>query len=171
MFLPPASHVVTKHAWWKARPDASDMGFRLVVKREAWCLTWWGRLFGGFLTLSILIGATKFCAPFLTLNRPISAEVLIVEGWLPDYALKGAVEEFHRGKYHYVITAGSPLLSGYYFSSVKTSADLAAASMIALGLASNLVRAVPAPMVLRGRSLAHAQAVSDWIEKNDPGVK
>ena len=33
---------------------------------------------------------------FLSADRPVQANVLIVEGWLPDYAMRGAIEEFKR---------------------------------------------------------------------------
>jgi hypothetical protein len=121
------------------------------------------------ITIMMLMGM-KWSVPFLCLNRPVAAQVLIVEGWLPDYALEGAVAEFHRGGYRYVITAGSPLLSGYYFSEVKTSAHLAAISLVKLGLSTNLVIPVPGPPVLRERSLAHAKAVQEWIHTHDPNV-
>lgn len=50
---------------------------------------------------------------FLSLNRKIDAEVLIVEGFLPDQALAMAVEEYNRGNYRFVITTGIPLAAEY----------------------------------------------------------
>ncbi|NEP26194.1 MAG: cytosine deaminase, partial [Moorea sp. SIO3I6] len=54
--------------------------------------------------------------PFLSITSPINADALVVEGWLPDYALKGAMEEFDRGNYQKIITTGLPLRKGYYLS-------------------------------------------------------
>lgn len=142
----------------------------LIVKREAWCLTWrgWGLLVS--LIMLVFLTGVRYCGSFLTFNRPIPADVLIVEGWLPDYALQGAAAEFHRGRYRYIITAGSPLIGGYFNSEAKSSAHLAATALVRLGLATNLVVPVPGPAVLRERSLSHAKAVKDWIEVNDPNL-
>jgi hypothetical protein len=96
---------------------------------------------------------------------------MVVEGWLPDYALKQSVDEFRARHYRYILTAGSPLLSGYYFSGQKTSADLAAATLCSLGLSSNVVIAAPGPSVARGRSRAHATAIKEWLDKHDPSVR
>jgi len=147
------------------------MRWKLFKKREAWCLTWHGRAVAVMFTGLLLFLALRFCGTFLIKNAPILAEILIVEGWLPDYALKEAVSEFHRGNYRYVITSGIPLLGGYYVSGAKTSADLAASTLVSLGLKSNLVVAVPAPPVLRGRTFAQAKAVEEWISMNDPKAR
>ncbi len=36
---------------------------------------------------------------FLSLNRPVKADVLVVEGWLPDYALEEAMAIFKQENY------------------------------------------------------------------------
>jgi hypothetical protein len=50
---------------------------------------------------------------FLSVNQRLDADALIVEGFLPDYALESAVGEFHSGKYSVVITTGIPLPAEY----------------------------------------------------------
>ena len=50
---------------------------------------------------------------YLALNRSTDAEVLIVEGFLPDHALAMAVDEYERGNYRFVITTGIPLTAEY----------------------------------------------------------
>lgn len=147
------------------------MQWKLITRREAWCLTWRGWVIAVAIPLAVFVVGIEYIAPFLSPNQPILAKVLIVEGWLPDYALKDARDEFNRGNYDYVITEGNPLLGGYYTSKAKTSADLAAATLVTLGLNNSVVIPVPAPPVLRGRSFASAKAVSDWIHTHDPTLK
>ena len=149
-----------------------SLKLRLLVKRPAWCLTW-----RGLLALVVIVGGVLgiglfTTVPFLSPNRPVeAAEVLVVEGWLPDYALREAAAEFRRGHYRYILTAGSPLLKGYYTSGSKTSAHLAAETLVLLGVPSDLVRPAPGPDVLRGRSIAHARAIKEWLEVHDPEVR
>jgi len=147
------------------------MLFGLLKRREAWCITWRGRLVVFLVGIVTLMTGVRGCAPFLSANQPVEAQVLIVEGWLPDYALKDASEEFKRGKYRYIITSGGPLLAGYYFSARKSSAEMAAATLVELGIASNLVVAVSSPPVARGRTLAEAQSVKKWIQDQDPDLR
>jgi len=50
----------------------------------------------------LLAGALVFvrCVyAFLSPNAPLPSEVLVVEWWLPDTALRAAADEFKRGNY------------------------------------------------------------------------
>jgi hypothetical protein len=50
---------------------------------------------------------------YLSPNHPVvDADILVVEGWLPDSALKMAVREFHKGSYKMIITTGFPFRQG-----------------------------------------------------------
>src|SRR5689334_7623093 len=106
----------------------------LLCRRPAWVLTWRGRL----LLLVVAIALVLFTAIkipfFLSLNAPISAEGLVVEGWVPDYALVAAIAEFKRLPYGRVYVTGGPLEMGAPLSEYKTYAELSAATLIRLGL-------------------------------------
>ncbi|BAY20339.1 hypothetical protein NIES2100_00800 [Calothrix sp. NIES-2100] len=44
----------------------------------------------------------------LSVTSPIkSAEILVVQGWLPDYAIQEAVAEFKSSNYRQIITTGN----------------------------------------------------------------
>ena len=103
--------------------------------------------------------------PFLACNRPVEAEVLVVEGWLPTEYLPSAVHEFHRGNYRHIITVGGPLPSGRRAGEPTTSAELAARALIQLGIDRSLVTAVSAPPVTRRKTWAYVQALRDWISR------
>ena len=73
--------------------------------------------FRGWITLglSLLVFAMvvfKCLLPFLALNDPISHGLLVVEGWLPDYGLEIAAEEFKRDHYQKIYVTGGPLEYG-----------------------------------------------------------
>jgi hypothetical protein len=44
--------------------------------------------------------------PFFSLTRRLSADVLIVEGWIGSEGIRAAAEEFRRGAYRYVVITG-----------------------------------------------------------------
>ena len=77
----------------------------------------WMPTLRGWLLLILLIGAAFWLAVkslpgFLTVNRPIQAEAVVVEGWVPDYALLAARDEFKRGGYKRIYVTGGPLDKG-----------------------------------------------------------
>ncbi len=101
--------------------------------------------------------------PFLAVNSPLKADLLVVEGWLPDYAIESAIVEFNKGEYRQLITTGLPLSKGYYLAEYKNYAELTAATCIALGFDKDKVVAVPAASAVKHRTAASAIALRDWL--------
>ena len=131
-----------------------------AITREGWVIAIMG------LIIAMLLIITNI-HPFLAVNAPIQADTLVVEGWLPDYAIKSAIAEFKKGKYRQLITTGLPLSKGYYLAEYKNYAALAAATCIALGFDKNKVVAVPAASVVKHRTAASAIALRDWLAASD----
>jgi hypothetical protein len=104
---------------------------------------------------------------FLAYNRPIAADVLVVEGWIGDGAIENAIFEFERGQYQLLITTGIPLGRGGYLTEYKNFAQLSEATLMTLGFDPAKIKAIPTPSVERDRTLASAIAVKDWVEKSD----
>lgn len=139
----------------------------LFVKKEVWRLSFlgWSLILAG-----LGISFTCFVASihhFLSLHRPVDANILIVEGWLPDYALKKAVAEFRKGKYDLLITTGGPIEQGSYLIKFKTCAEIAYLSCVQMGLDENKVVYVPAPFVKKDRTYAAAISLRDWLAKSN----
>ncbi|MEA5519448.1 YdcF family protein [Limnoraphis robusta] len=143
----------------------------LVQRQEIWTLT----LKGWVLTLLFLMTMTLISFfnlyPFLAVNAAIQADALVIEGWMPDYAIKAALVEFEKGSYQKIITTGVPLSKGYYLAEYKDFANLTAATFIKLGLDETQVIAVPASKTLRNRTDATAIALRDWLQTSDLNIK
>ena len=121
---------------------------------------------------TIIVISTVNLHNFLAVSQPVKeAEILVVEGWLPDYAIKEAIGEFNSGKYQMVITTGLPLSKGYYLAEYKNFAQLAAATMVKLGFDPNKLVAVPGPEVMKDRTYASAIALREWLEAAKNPVK
>lgn len=125
-----------------------------------------------FVTIAALLVFTfHHLHPFLARNAPIPADVLVVEGWLPDYALKDAISKFQNGSYSKLITTGGTLSQGYYLAEYNNFAELAAGTLRALGFDANQLIAVPAPEVMTHRTYSSALALKQWLETSDLDVK
>ncbi|MFS8118619.1 MAG: YdcF family protein [Microcoleus sp.] len=142
----------------------------LIRRREMWVITWEGwviAIAGLIIAMTLIITNIH---PFLAVNAPIKADILVVEGWLPDYAIESAIAEFKKGGYRQLVTTGLPLGKGYYLAEYKNYAELTAATCIALGFDKDKVVAVPAPSVVKHRTAASAIALREWLATSAPKV-
>lgn len=144
---------------------------RLLHRQEKWTLTaqGWGVAF--LCSVALIIFTITHVHPFLAVSSPVKADVLVVEGWLPDYALKHALTEFESGSYNKIVTTGGPLPTGSYLAKYKTFAELSAATLKSLGLEKEKLIAVPAPYIIKDRTYASAVAFRKWISNSDLKVE
>ena len=108
---------------------------------------------------------------YLAPTRPISdAQVLLVEGWLPDSALQEALEELGNGPYKAIVTIGGPLSVGSHLSEYGNYADLSAATLRELGCDDGMIDAVSVDWVKRERTQACAITFKEWLTEKNPRV-
>lgn len=144
--------------------------YGLFQRHQCLLPTWRGLFLIVFVGAGFLLMAVLNVQPFLALTEPVPAQVLVVEGWVPDYVLEKAALEFNRGNYSKLFVTGGPLEKGGMFSGHKTHAELGAAILIGMGIGKNAIEAVPAPPVLRDRTYASALALKSWLHERNPGV-
>lgn len=109
--------------------------------------------------------------PYLAQSAPVDGELLVVEGWQPDYALKEAARIFSEGNYKLLVSTGGPLDQGSYLLQYKTYADLARLSFHEMGIADSLTVAVPAESVRKDRTYQSAVALKKWLDSSEISVK
>lgn len=141
--------------------------WKLLRPRTGRSLTWRGWL----LLLLLAVAAPAFALvrlahPFLALTAREAADVLVVEGWLPDFGLQGALEEFRRGGYRQIYVVGIPLEKGEFLSEHGTYAEVGRLTLERMGAPAERVRAVPAPKVRKDRTFASAVALRDWLARH-----
>ncbi|HEX3716459.1 MAG TPA: ElyC/SanA/YdcF family protein [Verrucomicrobiae bacterium] len=131
-------------------------------RKEVWTLTAKGWLL--LLAAATALSLTFFFGvhSFLALNDPAPADVMVVEGWIPDFALLQAANEYRLGHYRLLITIGGPFRSGVNLDPDDTYADLAARKL-KMFLHSNSIISVPSPKVLRDRTYSGAVAARQWL--------
>lgn len=151
----------------KTRQNKKIPRIRLIHRHQKWTLTaqGWGVLL--LCAATLIIFTITHIHPFLAVNSPLKADFLVVEGWVPDYALKQAITEFKNGNYRQIITTGGPLDKGSYLVQYKNAAELSAATLKALGLKKEKLIVVPAPGVIKDRTYAAAIAFSQWLSTSD----
>jgi hypothetical protein len=130
---------------------------RWSLSRGAWALL----LSTGLVMAFILVFVVH---PFLSVTSRVNGEFLVVEGWVPDYAIQQAVSEFNGHSYKTVIATGEPLSKGSMLSEYHTFAEVGAATLKKLGVNTNQVVSVPSRYTQRGRTIASASALRSWFE-------
>ena len=119
------------------------------------------------ITLSIFISIiTLFVInihSFLAYNYPIKADILVVEGWMTDEALKGALAEFKKGNYQLLITTGQTLRRGFYLAEYKTFAKLAEATLLTLGMERDKLIAISSTKINKDRTFNTVKTLSEWL--------
>ena len=102
--------------------------------------------------------------PFLAVTDRMPARYLIVEGWIPEYALQAAVKEFRNGEYQHVFSTGGPIFRSQELNPRLDFAHRGETALRRLGLTTNEVTAVSAPPTYRDRTYLSAVALRDYCK-------
>lgn len=144
----------------------------LISRREQWVLTGKGWALLGIILISFMLGIFSNIYTFLSANEPLpKADILVVEGWLPDYGVKAAIAEFEHHGYQKVITTGAPVPIGFYLTEYKTFAEISAATFQALGFNPDKLVAVSCPEVIKDRTYYCAIALRNWLLNSNLEIK
>lgn len=118
----------------------------------------------GILFYLFLVNCYSFLAPC---QPQTQADILIVEGWIPDYALKEAYNHFRKGTYRSVLVTGGPVEYGSFLTPHKTYAQIGESVLEQFGLPDSVVIAVPSELTQRDRTFTSALAVKLFLSENN----
>jgi len=122
----------------------------------------------------VVVGALflKSIYPFLAVTYRVDADVLVVEGWIHDYAIQAAVKEVKNGSYQRVFSTGGPVEgSGAYTNDYHTSASIGADLLKRYGLPNEPLQMVPSRVMDRDRTYGSAVALRNWFREHDMHVR
>jgi len=143
----------------------------LLVRKECWRLSWTGRFMLAFGIASLVTWVFFSLYPFLAVTHRVNANVLVVEGWIPRYAIRGGAEEFKNGSYKRIFTTGGPANGdGGYVNDYFTSASVGAEILKKFGVPYDLVQMVPSRVIARERTYSSAVALRDWFHDRNLAI-
>lgn len=149
---------------------SSDLGsrswFGLLRRRNCLVPTWRGWLVALLVLALAAILVLRNLYGFLAVTQSFPRGLLVVEGWMPDYAMEAALAEFRTNHYDRLVVIGGPIESGAPLSEYRSFAELGAALLVKLGLSTNAVQAVPAPQVRQDRTYAAGVALRQWLDEH-----
>jgi hypothetical protein len=126
------------------------------------------------IALLVFIGCGVFVFsihPFLSPVHPIESEILVIEGWIPEYALQQAAGDFKNREYRMLVVTCGTLETGHFLTSYGSLANVGAATLQKLGIDSSIIVAVPCEFVQKDRTYEEGVALKQWLSQSAPGVK
>ena len=153
----------------KAMPVRAMWG--VFVRKERWSLSWRGRLILVSALALVIAACVKDVYPFLAITRRVNANILVVEGWIHEYAIQAAVKEFQNNHYQRVFTTGGPVGgSGGYINDFYTTASVGADLLKKCGLPDERLQMVPSRVMDRDRTYGSAVALRNWLRDHNMAV-
>jgi uncharacterized SAM-binding protein YcdF (DUF218 family) len=154
-----------------AQPEPPRAVWGLFDRKKRWGLSWRGRLV--LASALLLVGALvlKGVYPFLAITHRVNANILVVEGWIHEYAIRAALKEFQSNHYEEIFTTGGPVEgTGGYKNDFCTSASVGADLLRKNGLANGSVQIVPSRIMDRDRTYGSAIALRNWFLDHNMAV-
>jgi hypothetical protein len=152
---------------WDAAVPRSDLRFGgLITRRERWGLSWRGWLWMVLLCLVAGCSLVLVVHPFLAVTHRVKTDVLVVEGWIHEYAIAAGAREFKSGSYSCVFSTGGPVEgTGAYTSDYVTSASVGADLLRKAGVPAEALHMVPS-RVTSDRTYHSAVALRRWLSEH-----
>src|SRR5437870_6383390 len=146
--------------------------FGILVRKERWGLSWRGWL---IILTGIVVTFYLFLFrvyPFLAITHRVNTNVLVVEGWVHEYAIRAAIKEFQDNHYRRVFTTGGPAVGlGGYINDYHTSASVGADLLKKWGLPGERLQMVPSRVMDRDRTYGSAVALRNWFREHNMRVR
>lgn len=126
-----------------------------------------GRLYIVLPLATLLILFAALVHPFLSVTHRVDADVLVVEGWIPNYMFPAAAREFREHPYTRVLVSGLQNEPGDT-SGIAPDFARAAIELKKAGVPENQIVECPAPFATWLRTSKTAQAVRAQADRLIP---
>ena len=166
--MPPT---ITRDYAMRSGDHLSQKFWGILKRKERWGFSWRGWLLLTSAGLVAAYFALLNIYPFLAVTHRVNTNVLVVDGAVQRYAIRGGAEEFKNGSYARIFTTGGPVEgNGSYTNDYNTSASVAAESLQKFGVPGDLVQMVPSRVFARERTYSAAVALRDWFRDHNVPV-
>ena len=140
--------------------------FGCFTRKERWGFSRRGWLVAASLLLLAGVMWLLNVQPFLAPIRRADTNLLVVEGWVHEYAIHAATVEFQNGRYQKIYTTGGPVVgTGDYSNDFNTSASVGAELLKKAGVPDESIQMVASHEAGRDRTYNSAVALRDWLHE------
>lgn len=139
------------------------MGVTLTREHTGRRLTWFGRLLVFFLIIGAFFAFLLNIYAFLAPDSPPKSGIMVVEGWIHDFALDEAVIMYRKGNYSKIVCTGVPIETGSYIQQFKSYPVMTAARLRKLGIPDEEIVVMVADDNTKDRTYRAAVAMREGI--------
>jgi uncharacterized SAM-binding protein YcdF (DUF218 family) len=101
--------------------------------------------------------------PFLAPDKAPHEGVMIVEGWIHDFALDDAVKIYQAGNYSKIVCTGTPIETGSYIQQYTSYPEMTAARLLKMGIPDDQIIVTVADENKNDRTYMAAVAMREGI--------
>jgi hypothetical protein len=137
--------------------------------RPRWGLTVRGWLLSAMVIALLMLAALMSIHPFLAARDPAVGSLLVIEGWIPDYALKECADLVRSNNYVQLYTVGGPVgAADYPAAEDDTYAYTAQRYLQKHGVDPKRVERVPTNLQTFDRTFSSAIAMREYLKSKGP---
>jgi uncharacterized protein (DUF1684 family) len=114
---------------------------RIFIQKKCWRPTWLGWL---IIAIFILVGGRLFLSysvHFLSVNHPVKAKTLVVEGWVETYVMIDALDYYRKNGFERMIVTGIPITIYEFIAPYKNTAEASVFTLQYYGFTDTIYRA------------------------------
>lgn len=139
------------------------MRFTLTKEHTGRRLTWLGWLIMIILIVAAFAAFLVNLYPFLAPDKAPHDGVMVVEGWIHDFALDEAVFIYRAGNYSRFVCTGTPIETGSYIQEFKSYPEMTAARLRKMGIPDDQIVVTVADDNKNDRTYLAAVAMREGI--------
>jgi len=125
--------------------------------------TWLGWLLIASILTTLFFSFISNTYGFLAPQAPPHKGVMVVEGWMHDFALDEAITMYKLGDYDKIVCTGVPIETGNYLVQFKSFSEMTAARLRKLGIPENEIVVTTAELQKKDRTYLSAVALREAI--------
>ena len=139
------------------------MTFTLTKQHTGRRLTWLGWLLTIILIAGAVFALLANLYPFLAADKAPHDGVMVVEGWIHDFALDEAVDMYKSGNYSRIVCTGTPIETGSYIQQFESYPEMTAARLLKMGIPEDRIVVTVADENKNDRTYLAAVAMREGI--------
>jgi hypothetical protein len=141
--------------------------FGIFSRRERWSLSRRGVLVLGSLLVILAIGIGRFTYPFLAVTHPVSANILIVEGWVPPWSMIELSEECRKQQYQRFLVVASVSDARSEYDLGWLTGEHCAAALVKNGVPEDRLSKLFSVAVRKDRTFHTFLQAKEWLATNN----
>lgn len=142
----------------------------IFSRRERWGLTFRGKCVLVVLTIAVGLVCIRYAHDFLAPTNRVQANILIIEGWAPPWAMIETAEEYRRANYQHLMVVRPVLDRSSDYDITWDATEYGVAALVKNGVPPERITKILTVSVRRDRTYHCAISARDWLLTNKVSI-